>query len=156
MMAILQRVSHGSVEVEDRIIGEIEEGLVILLGVFDNDSAEDSDFLASKSINLRIFDDDKGNMNLSLLDIGGSVLAISQFTLCANSRKGRRPSFAHAMEPNMAEKLYDVFCEKIESYGVEVKRGLFGANMSVGIQNNGPVTIILNSRETRRGNLKEE
>lgn len=154
MIAVLQRVSSASVEVNNDIVADIGKGLVVLLGVFDDDTAEDAEFLAYKCPNLRIFNDEDDAMNLSLKDVGGSILAISQFTLCANARKGRRPSFASAMAPEPANQLYELFCEKIKKNGVEVEKGVFGAKMSVNIVNEGPVTIILNSKESRRGNIK--
>ncbi len=155
VIALLQRVSSASVEVEGETVGKIGAGLVVLLGVYEDDTAQDAEFLANKCPNLRIFGDDNDAMNLSLLDIGGAILAISQFTLCANARKGRRPSFDSAMPPEPANELYDLFCAEIEKTGACVERGVFGAKMTVNIINEGPVTIILNSRETRRGNFKE-
>ncbi|MCK5832346.1 D-tyrosyl-tRNA(Tyr) deacylase [bacterium] len=154
MIALLQRVNSGSVSVNSEIISHIYKGLVVFLGVFDGDSFEDAKFLAEKTANLRIFDDSEGIMNLSLLDCGGEALCVSQFTLCANARKGRRPSFSYAMPPEPAEKLYNSFCEELALIGITTQKGLFGAHMLVDIKNDGPVTIILNSKETRRGNLK--
>jgi len=154
MIALLQRVIEGSVEIDHKLQGKIDEGLVVLLGVYKDDNEKDVEFLAQKSVNLRIFDDDDGNMNHSLLDIGGKMLAISQFTLCANARKGRRPSFTDAKSPDEANQLYEMFCSEVEKFGIEVQTGKFGHEMLVKIHNNGPVTIILNSRETRRGNIK--
>lgn len=154
MIAVLQRVSSASVEVDNDIVAKIEKGLVVLLGVFDYDTPEDVKFLAYKCPNLRIFNDPEDTMNLSLSDIGGKILAISQFTLCANARKGRRPSFASAMPPEPANELFNLFCDEVSGHGIEVQKGVFGANMSVKLTNEGPVTIILNSRESRRGNIK--
>ncbi len=153
MIALLQRVSSASVDVEGVTRGEIGAGIVVLLGVFHDDTAEDAVFLAAKCPELRVFNDGDGVMNLSLRDIGGSILAVSQFTLCANARKGRRPSFSGAMEPKGAEELYNLFCGEIEKNDIRVERGVFGADMKVRLVNDGPVTIILNSRETRRGNF---
>ncbi len=155
MIAVLQRVKSASVSVGGETVGEIGRGLVILLGVFDDDNQDDVRFLAQKCVNLRIFADEDDAMNLSLLDIGGEALSISQFTLCANARKGRRPSFAKAMAPEPANELYELFCRELEAAGVNVEKGIFGARMLVNIANDGPVTILLNSRESRRGNVKE-
>jgi D-tyrosyl-tRNA(Tyr) deacylase len=155
MIALLQRVSQAAVSVEGKEISRIGNGVVVLLGVFTGDTQEDARFLAHKTANLRIFDDMDGSMNYSLIDIGGEALSISQFTLCANARKGRRPSFSQAMNPNDAEKLYELFCEELAAQGVNVGRGIFGGEMDVEIHNDGPVTIILNSRESRRLNIKE-
>ena len=154
MIALLQRVISASVDVDGVTCGEIGTGIVVFLGVFDDDTSEDVNFLARKCPELRIFADAEGIMNLSLRDVGGSILAVSQFTLCANARKGRRPSFSSAMAPSDAEKLYELFCTEIAESGIRVEKGVFGADMKVNIINDGPVTIILNSRETRRGNLK--
>ncbi len=154
MIAVLQRVSSASVEVDNDLVAEIEKGLVVLLGVFDYDTPEDAKFLAYKCPNSRIFNDPDDAMNLSLLDVGGKILAVSQFTLCANARKGKRPSFAPAMPPEPANELYELFCDEVSGYGIEVQKGVFGASMSVKLTNEGPVTIILNSRESRRGNIK--
>lgn len=153
VITVLQRVSSASVEVEGITVGKIGIGLVVLLGVYEDDTLEDVAFLSNKCPNLRIFGDENGAMNLSLLDIGGEILAISQFTLCANARKGRRPSFDSAMPPDEANNLYELFCAELERNGVHVERGVFGTKMTVRIVNEGPVTIILNSRETRRGNI---
>jgi len=153
MIALLQRVSSASVDVEGITRGEIGSGIVVFLGVFHDDTDEDAEFLARKCHELRIFNDGDGEMNSSLRDVGGSILAVSQFTLCANARKGRRPSFSSAMKPKDAEELYNLFCEEIERTGIRVERGVFGADMKVRLVNDGPVTIILNSRETRRGNF---
>jgi len=154
MIAVVQRVSEASVTVNREITGSIGPGLVILLGVFNNDEMNDAQFLAEKCCNLRIFADEAGNMNLSLLETGGEILAVSQFTLCANARKGRRPSFVAAMAPEPANELYESFCEEMRKTGINVETGVFGATMSVKILNDGPVTIILDSRESRRGNIK--
>ncbi len=154
MIAVLQRVSGASVSVDNKIVGKIGRGLVVFVGVFADDTEEDALFLARKCPNLRIFEDDSENMNLSLLDVGGEILAISQFTLCANVRKGRRPNFTAAMEPRGANALYELFCDSTRRTGIKVETGVFRAHMSVNIINDGPVTIILNSRESRRGNLK--
>ncbi len=147
MKAVIQRVSEGSVSVEGKIIGEIKQGLVILLGVTHDDTREDADYLSEKIVNLRIFTDDAGKMNRSLLDINGAVLAISQFTLYGNTRKGRRPSFIEAAPPEIADPLYEYFMANIREKGVVVEKGQFGAMMQVKIFNDGPVTILLDSQE---------
>lgn len=147
MKAIIQRVSRASVEVDGKIIGEIGPGLVILLGVAEDDEESDADYLAEKIVNLRIFNDDEDKMNLSLSDIQGEILAISQFTLYANTRKGRRPSFIGAALPEKAEPLYDYFIKKIEETGIGAAKGIFGAMMTVKIFNEGPVTIIMESKD---------
>lgn len=147
MKAVIQRVSEASVEVDGRIIGKIGPGLVILLGVAEDDEEADADYLAEKIVNLRIFNDAEDKMNLSLSDIQGEILAISQFTLYANTRKGRRPSFIKAALPEKAEPLYEYFIKKIEKTGVRVARGIFGAMMTVNIFNEGPVTIIMESKD---------
>ena len=145
MIALIQRVSRSSVRVEGRIVGEIGTGVNILLGVVRGDTREDMDRLISKIPVLRIFPDETGRMNRSLIDIGGSALVISQFTLAADLKKGRRPSFDNAMPPEEARKLYEEFCRELSQH-VPVKRGIFGAMMEVEILNDGPVTLILDSR----------
>ncbi len=147
MKAVIQRVSRGSVRVDGRQIGEIGAGLVILLGVATDDQPEDADYLAEKIVHLRIFEDDAGKMNRSLQEVGGAALVISQFTLCANTRKGRRPSFVTAAPPEKAVPLYEHFMEQIRARGIAVEKGEFGAMMTVEIINEGPVTIILDSRD---------
>jgi len=147
MKAVIQRVSRASVEVEHKIVGEIGPGLVILLGVAEDDEEADADYLAEKIVNLRIFNDAEDKMNLSLSEIQGEILAISQFTLYANTRKGRRPSFIEAALPEKAEPLYNYFIKKIEETGIRVARGIFGAMMTVKIFNEGPVTIIMESKD---------
>ncbi len=144
MRALIQRVTSGGVSADE---GEtrIGPGLVILLGIAPSDTLQDSDYLVEKMTNLRIFNDDEGKMNRSLLDIGGEALVISQFTLYADTSRGRRPGFNDAAPPETAEPLYDAFTEAIEQKGVAVKRGWFGAHMQVDIQNDGPVTILLES-----------
>ncbi len=147
MKAVIQRVSEASVNVEGEVVGEIEQGLVVLLGVNEKDEEADADYLAEKIPNLRIFNDADGKMNLSLLDVGGQLLAISQFTLYANTRKGRRPSFIEAAPPEKADALYKYFMKKIEAQGIAVERGQFGAMMLVKIFNDGPITIIMDSED---------
>jgi len=150
MKAILQRVTHGQVTVDDSITGKIDTGFVVLLGVGHEDTEEDAEYLAEKMVNLRVFNDDAGKMNRSLIDVSGSVLAISQFTLFADTRRGRRPSFIDAAPPEQATHLYEYFMTKVRSAGVRVEKGVFGAHMVVDIQNDGPVTIILDSTDRKR------
>ena len=147
MRAVIQRVSNASVSVDGQIIGAIEGGLVVLLGIRDTDEPADADYLAEKIVHLRIFNDEEGKMNRSLLEVNGSVLAISQFTLYANTRKGRRPSFIEAASPERAEPLYEYFIKQLRQRGVHVEKGQFGAAMLVKIYNEGPVTIIIDSEE---------
>ncbi len=146
MKALLQRVSSASVEVNNEIIGKVGTGLVILLGITEEDSDKDIATLAEKSLNLRIFEDDEGKMNLSLLDVKGSILLISQFTLYSDSKKGRRPSFINAAKPDIAIPLYEKFICELRKSGVNVQTGEFGAMMNVSLTNNGPVTIMLESQ----------
>ncbi|HQV34567.1 MAG TPA: D-aminoacyl-tRNA deacylase [Calditrichia bacterium] len=150
MKAVIQRVSQAAVTVEGAVVGSIGKGLMILLGVHARDERPDADYLAEKIVHLRIFEDEDGKMNRSLLDCGGEVLAISQFTLYANTRKGRRPSFIEAAPPAMAEELYRYFMEALQKKAVSVKKGVFGANMSVSLVNEGPVTIILDSEDRQQ------
>jgi len=147
MKVVIQRVRKGSVIINNQIKGKIDSGLVILLGVEENDTDEDAKFLADKCVNLRIFRDDEDKMNLSLLDTGGKILSISQFTLCADTRKGRRPSFMKAAHPDKGNRLYNVFNNYLREYIVKVETGEFGAMMDVEIINDGPVTIIIDSQE---------
>ena len=145
MRAVIQRVKQASVEVEGKTVGKIHDGLVVLLGVTHNDSEEDANYLARKICDLRIFEDPDQKMNLSLRDVEGEVLAISQFTLYANTRKGRRPSFIEAADPEKANSLYEYFITCIKNENIAVSSGIFGAMMLIRIDNYGPVTIILNS-----------
>src|SRR5699024_4765709 len=143
MKVIIQRTSGANVTVENKTIGTIDEGLVALVGVTESDTEKDVEVIADKLMHLRIFEDHQGKMNHSLLDIGGRVLSISQFTLYADVKKGRRPSFIKAEEPDKANQLYEFFNKAVQSAKVEVKTGEFGAMMNVNIINQGPVTIIL-------------
>ncbi len=145
MRALLQRVSHASVTVDGKVVGQIGQGLLVLLGVGRNDSEVQVKTLADKIAYLRIFGDDEGRMNRSLLDIGGGVLVVSQFTLYADTRRGRRPSFTDAAPPVVAETLFERFKEALASYGLTVASGIFGASMTIEIRNEGPVTIWLDS-----------
>ena len=146
MIALLQRVSEAKVTVDDKIAGEIGSGLLIFLGVFQNDALEDTKFLTNKIVHLRLFDDDAGKMNRSLLDVEGAVLVVSQFTLCADTKKGRRPSFIKAAQPKLGEKNYNNFIQDLKKRGVSVATGIFGAMMDVQLVNDGPVTFLLDSK----------
>ena len=147
MRALLQRVSQASVTVDEQVVGHIGQGLLVLLGVGQGDSEAQVKNLADKIVYLRIFGDEAGKMNRSLLDIGGEVLVISQFTLYANTRRGRRPSFTEAAPPTLAEPLVERFKDAIAAYGLTVAGGIFGAYMEVELLNSGPVTIWLDSEE---------
>ncbi len=146
MIAIIQRVSKSSVSVDGELVSSISRGINILLGIVEDDSLEDIEKLVKKIIKLRIFSDECGKMNLSILDIEGEALVISQFTLAANVKKGNRPSFSQAKKPSEAKELYLEFIKRLSEY-IEVKSGIFGANMSVEIINDGPVTFILDSNK---------
>ena len=147
MKAVLQRVSEGSVSVDGRVVGSIGKGLVVLLGVGQDDEKKDLDILVRKIVGLRIFDDAEGKTNLSILDVDGEMLVISQFTLLADCKKGRRPSFFHAGSPDKAEAMYEDFIAACRKEVRKVAHGIFGAVMKVSIQNEGPFTIVLDSRE---------
>jgi len=146
MFALIQRVNKGSVSIYGKTHSSIGQGYVILLGIFKTDSEEDINILVPKIVNLRIMSDEHGKMNKSIADINGEILVVSQFTLCADSTKGRRPSFIYAMEPILAEKLYNTFVEKLQISELAIKTGKFGAMMEVEIINDGPVTILLDSK----------
>jgi D-tyrosyl-tRNA(Tyr) deacylase len=151
MRAVIQRVREGRVSIEGRVVGEIGSGLVILLGVGQGDGQVEADRLAEKIANLRIFADAEGKTNLSVLDVGGEALVISQFTLYADCRKGRRPSFVHAALPDVAEPLVDYFAGRLRQAGIRrVETGEFGAMMLVEIHNDGPFTIVLDTDELKR------
>ena len=145
MKIVIQRVKESSVSVSDKIIGQIGRGVCVLTGIEPTDTEKELDWMASKLVNLRIFEDDDQKMNLSLLDIHGEALIISQFTLLADCIKGRRPSFIGAGNPENAEKLYLSFLDKVTALGVSVAHGIFGADMQVMIHNDGPVTFVLES-----------
>lgn len=147
MKALVQRSLESSVKVDNKIVGKIDKGLVLLVGFTEGDNIKDIEYLAKKVVNLRIFDDEDGVMNKSLLDSGGSILSISQFTLYADSKKGNRPSYIKALKSNEALPLYEEFNNKLKEYNVNVETGIFGADMKVNITNDGPITIILESRE---------
>lgn len=146
MRVVLQRSKAAKVVVAGETIGEIESGLVLLVGVTHGDTAEDAAYLAEKIVNLRIFEDENGKMNHSLLDVGGSILSVSQFTLYGDCRKGRRPNFMDAARPEEAEVWYERFNEEIRKRGVHTETGQFGAMMDVQLTNDGPVTLILESK----------
>jgi D-tyrosyl-tRNA(Tyr) deacylase len=145
MRAVCQRVSEARVKVDDAIVGEIAAGLFVLLGVARGDTVADADRLAAKVSRLRIFEGDTGHFHLSLLDVGGAVLVVSQFTLIADIRKGNRPSLTEAAPPNEANALYERFCDRLAVKDVHVERGVFGARMAVELVNQGPVTIVLDT-----------
>jgi D-aminoacyl-tRNA deacylase len=146
MRAVVQRVEQASVTVEGEIVGEIGKGLLVLLGVREDDGTVDVEYMGDKIVNLRIFEDDGGKMNLSVLDVQGSSLIVSQFTLYGDARKGRRPSFTGAARGEVAEGIYDAVCQIVRQAGVPVATGRFGASMKVALVNDGPVTLLLDSR----------
>jgi D-tyrosyl-tRNA(Tyr) deacylase len=149
MKVVLQRAKNASVSVDSEVRGEIDKGLMLLVGVTHEDTEKDADYLAEKIINLRIFEDENGKMNLSLIDTEGSILSISQFTLYGDTKKGRRPNFMEAAKPDQAQKIYGYFNDKITSLGINVQTGVFGAMMDVSFTNDGPVTLILDSKEKK-------
>ena len=146
MRVVVQRSKKSKVTIDGKVNGEIDNGYVLLVGFTNGDDETIIDKMINKIVNLRIFEDDQGKMNLSILDVNGSILSISQFTLYANCKEGRRPSFTEALNPTDATRLYDVFNEKLREY-VLVETGIFGADMKVEIYNDGPVTIVLDSNE---------
>ncbi len=146
MRAVVQRVSQAAVKVEGKTAAQIGEGLLVLLGVGQEDSDKDATYLADKVANLRIFSDDDGRLNLSVLDIGGEVLVVSQFTLYGDCRRGRRPSFSNAAPPERARELYEKFTARLEENGVKIGTGVFQAHMEVSLVNDGPVTLIMSSQ----------
>ena len=145
LIAVIQRVSSGEVRIKGKSRGKIGEGLVVLLGVADDDQKRDAEWLADKIVNMRIFEDDQDKMNLSLLDIGGDVLVISQFTLIADYKRGRRPGFTRAAKPEEANELYEYFMDQIWMKDIQVEKGEFRTEMQVSIMNEGPVTMVLDS-----------
>ena len=147
MRAVVQRVKKSRVIVEGRLVGEINKGFNVLLGISKDDTIEDLKYIKDKIINLRVFEDENDKMNLSLLDIKGDILAISQFTLYGDCRKGRRPNFMNAMGGDEAKALYEVFVKMLKESGLKVETGEFGAHMNVEIENDGPVTILLDSKK---------
>lgn len=149
MIALVQKVSKAEVIVNSETTGKIGKGLMILAGIFADDTMKDLEYCARKCSELRIFPDEDDNMNLSLLDVGGDILVISNFTLCARVRKGRRPSFDRAMKPPHSENLFDVFVKLLRDRNINVETGVFGEHMDVTLTNDGPVTIIVDSTEKR-------
>jgi len=148
MRIVIQRVREASVKINDEIVGEIQQGLLVLLGIEHVDSELDADYLIQKLIHLRIFGDDEGKMNLSVSDISGSLLIVSQFTLFADTKKGNRPSFIRSARPEQARPLYDYFLSQLKkSFSGKIENGVFGANMLVELINDGPVTIIIDSKD---------
>src|SRR5262245_11331285 len=147
MRAVIQRVSKASVDVDGRAVGGIDKGLLVLLAVAADDSAGDADYLADKIANLRIFPDSEGKMNLSLLETGGGMLVISQFTLYGDARRGRRPSYTDAAQPEKANMLYSYFVDRVRQAGIKTQTGVFQAHMQVSLTNDGPVTILVDSRK---------
>ncbi len=146
MRAVIQRVTSSEVSVDGKVTGKISKGFNVLLGVMQGDTKAQADLLAGKIARLRVFEDEEGKMNLGLLDIGGEVLAISQFTLCADLKKGNRPSFFPGAQPDEANELYEYFCSSLLAQGVKnVEKGVFGADMKVSINNDGPVTIVMDT-----------
>ena len=148
MRIVIQRVREASVKINDEIVGEIQQGLLVLLGIEHVDSELDADYLIQKLIHLRIFGDDEGKMNLSVSDISGDLLIVSQFTLFADTKKGNRPSFIRSARPEQARPLYDYFLSQLKkSFSGKIENGVFGANMQVELINDGPVTIIIDSKD---------
>jgi len=146
MVACIQRVTEASVTIDHQVVGRIDQGLVVLLGIATGDTEKDAEQLATKICEMRIFEDSDGKMNRSLLDVGGGLLAVSQFTLLADCRKGRRPSFIGAAPPTEAQRLYEVFVAAVQAQGIRTETGRFRAMMKVSLVNDGPVTILLNTR----------
>lgn len=147
MIAVLQRVTQAHISINDEIIDKIGSGLLILLGVVDKDTQEDGRFLSEKIANFRIFSDEQGKMNLSIKDVRGSALVVSQFTLCGDWRKGRRPSFIHAASPDKGKELYEDFIKRLHDMDIPVGSGQFGAMMKISLVNDGPVTFVLDSKQ---------
>lgn len=143
MKVVVQRCDKAKVSVNNQVVGSIDKGLMLLVGFTDNDNSANIDYLIDKIINLRIFDDENGIMNKSLIDINGSILSISQFTLYADTTKGRRPSYLKALNGSLATKLYDEFNQKLKERGIHTETGIFGAEMKVDFINDGPITLIL-------------
>ena len=147
MRAVIQRVTEASVKVDGKVTGAIKEGLLILVGIEDADTQEDIEWLTKKIVGLRIFNDEKGVMNLSVIDVGGGLLAVSQFTLMASTKKGNRPSYIRASKGDYAEPMYEKFCQTLEKEsGKKVEKGIVGADMKVSLLNDGPTTIIMDSK----------
>lgn len=147
MRAVVQRVLEASVSVDGDIVGKIDKGLLVFLGVGEEDEPKDLEYMVDKILGLRIFEDNNGKMNLSLMDIGGEILVVSQFTLYGDVRKGKRPSFTKSAPPKIGEKMYEEFMEKCREKGVKTQSGVFGADMKVSLINDGPVTILIDSKK---------
>jgi D-tyrosyl-tRNA(Tyr) deacylase len=147
MRVVLQRVKKASVTINEKKISEIKDGILLLVAFTYNDNIDDINYMVNKVINLRIFDDENGIMNLSLLDTKGSILSVSQFTLYADTKKGRRPSYSNSLNGEEATKLYDLFNKQLVATGIDIKTGCFGAEMEVELLNDGPVTIIMDSKD---------
>lgn len=147
MRLVIQKVSSSNVKINNEVVGNIDKGFMVLVGITDSDNKMIVDKMVDKLINLRIFEDENDKLNLSLLDVKGSILSISQFTLYANCKKGRRPSFIEAAKPDISKPLYEYFNQQLKEKGVMVETGVFGAMMEVSLVNDGPVTIILDSKE---------
>lgn len=145
MKAVIQRVSEANVKVDGKIVGEISKGLMLLIGIDENDEKADADWLVQKILNLRIFGDENDKLNLSVTDISGEILCISQFTLIADYKKGNRPSFIKAAKPDKAIPLFEYFKQEIKKSGLKTESGIFGANMKISLINDGPVTIVMDS-----------
>lgn len=143
MKTVIQRVTEASVTIDGKVNGKIGKGLMILIGVSSDDTKEQADWIAHKIANMRIFEDEGQHMNRSILDVGGKILAVSQFTLYADCRKGNRPNFMAAGRPEMSEPLYEYLCDALRGHGIHVETGIFGADMQVSLVNDGPVTIVL-------------
>lgn len=143
MRLVVQKVKYASVKVDEKIVGKIDDGFMVLVGITETDTKETCDYLADKLVKLRIFEDENGYMNNDITSVNGKLLLVSQFTLYADCTKGNRPSFIHAAKPEISKPLYDYFCDKCESKGIHVERGIFGAYMKVELLNDGPTTIIL-------------
>ena len=151
MQAVIQRVAHANVMVDGELVNEIGKGFLVLVGICQEDTEADADILAAKISGLRIFEDENGKMNLPLSSVNGEILAISNFTLYADCRKGKRPSFINAALPQQALPLYDYFCTRLKENGVSsVKKGVFGADMKVSLLNDGPITIVMKSEELKK------
>lgn len=148
MRIIVQRVNHASVEVDEKVVGDIKKGLLVFIGVGREDDESDLDYMVNKVMGLRIFEDEDDKMNLSLEDIQGELLVVSQFTLYGDARKGRRPSFTASAAPDIGEEYYEKFVEKCRKGGLKVETGIFGADMNVNLSNDGPVTIMIDSKKT--------
>ena len=143
MKLVVQRVKNAKVEVDEKTVGSINQGFLVLLGVTHTDTKAEADYLVKKLCNIRVFEDENGKMNLGLKDVGGELLIVSQFTLYADCLQGNRPSFINAANPDVANELYEYFCEKCKEQNIKVEKGIFGADMKVSLLNDGPVTIIL-------------